>query len=145
MNTNSPGGLMALPKSPYLISTFQSDLFPMLMGSPVLDHVVPWGGMGQPRYFSSHSKKNIHILAWHSSDQTDRRQHTHTHTSTPTYTHIYIHPHVHTGLTVTEHSTLSSHLEVHYEKPGSSQAIMTCYIPFLAELARKAIGLPLLP
>lgn len=39
MNTNSPGSLMALPKSLYLISTSQSDLFPMLMGLPVLDHV----------------------------------------------------------------------------------------------------------
>lgn len=39
MNTNSPGGLMALPKSPCLISTPQSDLFPVLMGLPALAHV----------------------------------------------------------------------------------------------------------
>lgn len=36
---------MALPKSLYLISTSQSDLFPMLMDLPVLDHVGAWEGM----------------------------------------------------------------------------------------------------
>lgn len=36
---------MALPKSLYLISTPPSDLFPMLMGLPVLDHVRAWEGI----------------------------------------------------------------------------------------------------
>lgn len=49
MNTNSPGGLMALPKSLYLISTSQSDLFPMLMGLPALDHVGAGERIGRRR------------------------------------------------------------------------------------------------
>lgn len=110
---------MALPKSLYLISTPQSDLFPMLMGLPVLDHVGAWEGMGRLGHFSPFRlKATSHILARHSGDQTDK------HTQTVTQTQVWH--------WVTERPTFSSHLAVYYEKPGSSQAIMTCYIPFLA-------------
>lgn len=117
---------MALPKSLYLISTSQSDLFPMLMGLPVLAHVGAWEGMGWLCRFCSFCVKET------SKSQTDTQVIRQTHTHTVTQTQVWH--------WVTEQSTFSSHLAVYYEKPGSSQAIMTCYIPFLASWPGKTLG-----
>lgn len=110
MNTNSPGSLMALPKSLYLISTSQSDLFPVLMGLPVLDHVGAWEGMGWLCHFQLIPFiGDPWISAQRLSDQAEK----------------HIQRHKQRYDTTINCPTSSSYLIVYYEKPGSSQVIIT--------------------